>query len=477
MPLSLAALACIVTAILMRPIAGIYLMVFFSVVGDAVTMTGYPFTLNFSSPQSFLYLADGLTFTPLELCIAVTAASWFAQVVGGRSWQLSGRPLLAPVLIFGAFVVAGAVYGVYVQRGDRIIAVWELRPLLYVVAIYVLSSNLFTRTSHYVTLAWVAVVAISIQNLFALRYYYTLAGSERELLQSLTEHPTSLIYNWVILLALALCVLRGCSLLARLGVVAAAIPAAHVWVLAQRRAAVVALLVGFILLAIVLFIRRRKACLVLVPVVLVLTAGYTAAFWNTTDGPGFGAQAVKSVVAPDDLSEKDRTSSLYRDVENYNLVFTARAVPLTGVGFGKPFYRPAQLPYIAGFAFNEYIPHNSIVWIWLKMGYFGFVALLFMIAVALRAGLRASLQLDSGDTLAVTLASFIFIAMFAVFAYVDIAWGPITCVFLAVSMATCANIVRLAKAPEARPDNLLDELAAGTDARRPQDHVGRASVP
>ncbi len=71
------------------------------------------------------------------------------------------------------------------------------------------------------------------------------------------------------------------------------------FVLSQRRAAMVALGAGFIVFAIVLFFRRRKAFFVVVPIVLLLTVGYTAAFWNTTDGVGFGAQAVKSVIAPE----------------------------------------------------------------------------------------------------------------------------------------------------------------------------------
>ena len=98
---------------------------------------------------------------------------------------------------------------------------------------------------------------------------------------------------------------------------------------------------------------------------------------------GFGAIAIKSVIAPGALSKEDESSDLYRRIENYDLVYTAHAKPLTGVGFGKPFYRPVPLPDISFDVFYQYIPHNSILWIWLKTGYLGFVALLFVIAATL----------------------------------------------------------------------------------------------
>ena len=49
-----------------------YLTVFFSLLGDGVTMVGYPFNANFSSYQSMLYVANRLTFSPVELCLFLT---------------------------------------------------------------------------------------------------------------------------------------------------------------------------------------------------------------------------------------------------------------------------------------------------------------------------------------------------------------------------------------------------------------------
>jgi O-antigen ligase len=239
-----------------------------------------------------------------------------------------------------------------------------------------------------------------------------------------------------------------------------------VFVLSQRRAAMVGLVGGFLVFCVVLFFRRRRAFFVIVPIAVVLTSGYTVAFWNATDGVGFGAQAIKTVIAPGAVSEKDRSSDLYRDIENFDLAYTVRTTPIVGVGFGKPFYRPIPLPDISFFIFYEYIPHNSILWIWLKMGYFGFVSMLYVFASSFRAGTRASLRMPEGNALAVTVAAFSSIVMFMVFAYVDIAWTSSACVFLAVGIATCGNILRVSGVDPDRPlEPKPDSVELGSRAR------------
>ena len=305
--LALAALACVAVAILLRPIAGVYLTVFFSVVGDGSTMGGYPFNFNFSSTRSFLYITNALTFSPLELCLALTVVSWFvhapalargrcaASLCDGRCWP-------SP-----AWSCSASLYGVGVGGGDITVAMWELRPLLYLVAMYLLASTLFTRSSHYVSLAWVIIAGdLGPERVRAQATTSRSSAAERDALEALTEHTASLLYNYVFLLALA--PVRAAQVFAagaRSLLLVASIPTVYVFVLSQRRAAFVALVAGFIVLALVLCFRRRRLFFVVVPVVLLLIAGYTVAFWNATEGVGFGAAAIKSVVAPGSLSEKD----------------------------------------------------------------------------------------------------------------------------------------------------------------------------
>jgi O-antigen ligase len=171
------------------------------------------------------------------------------------------------------------------------------------------------------------------------------------------------------------------------------------------------------------------------PVVLLVTAAYLGAFWNASGMPGFPAQAVKTVVAPEQQSEEDEASDNYRDIETHNIVTTIRANPVTGVGFGQRFYQPWPLPNISFFVFWEYITHNSILWIWMKAGIGGFIAMLWVFATALRKGARALLAAEDAPTRALTVTTTAYVLMFAIFAYVDIAWDTRNVVLLAVCLA------------------------------------------
>src|SRR5262249_49624725 len=158
-----------------------------------------------------------------------------------------------------------------------------------------------------------------------------------------------------------------------------AIPVVIVYVISQRRAAVVALVAGLLLLAIFLFWTNRRAFFRVVPVALVLASLYTAAFWNDAHSlPGFPAQAVKSVISPDSVSERNQGSDQYRVTEKLDILATIQTSPVLGIGFGRPFLRPYPLPNIAPFLLEPYQPHNSILWVWMKTGVAGFVAMLYL---------------------------------------------------------------------------------------------------
>lgn len=451
--LTLAMFVAGAAAILVKPMLGIYLIAFFALAGDAVTTPWYPFAKNFSSRESILFISDALTTNPLEIYLALTTLAWLVRLAGSRNWRIHGQPLLWPLLLFSVTLVVGLMYGVG-SGGNLSIAIWEFRPVMYLPVMYVLASNLLTHPSHYTSLAWVTIAALTVQNVLAIQYYGDLGPAEKESLESLTEHGASVHIDWMLILLLSLWLIRGCSRLRLFLVLVAMVPATQVYILSQRRAAAVALLAGFTVFSLVLFFRRRRAFFVLVPIVFVATAAYTAAFWNSEAAGGFGAQAVKSVIAPGQTSAEDASSDLYRAIEKYDLVFTVKAKPVTGVGFGQPFFRPIPLPNISFFVFYEYIPHNSILWIWLKTGYVGFVTLLFVVASTLRLGIRAALRSPTGDHLAVTIAALAYVVMYTVFAYVDIAWEARSTVFLGICMATCANMERV-RGPAALNDEAV----------------------
>jgi O-antigen ligase len=210
---------------------------------------------------------------------------------------------------------------------------------------------------------------------------------------------------------------------------------------AQRRAAVVALIVGTIALSAVLFVRNRTRFIVFVPVLVVLLTGYVGAFWSSDNQIGFPAQAIRSVIAPSSASEADSLSDLYRYIENFDLNATIRSNPLLGLGFGRPFLQPIELPDIVSFfEFADYQPHNTILWIWIKTGLVGFIAFMYMIGVALAQGMRAAVRVVASDEASVVAVLSSYLPMAVVVAFVEISGEAATTMLLGLALAMASTV-------------------------------------
>jgi hypothetical protein len=124
----------------------------------------------------------------------------------------------------------------------------------------------------------------------------------------------------------------------------------------------------------------RAAVVSLVPLLL-----YVAAGWNAQGGVFGPVRTVRSIFDP----TVDR-STLWRDWENYDLVFTFRQNPLFGSGFGHPFIEAIRLPDVTkAYELEPYIPHNSVLGLWAFGGLFGFALLWVIYPVGMFFTVRA----------------------------------------------------------------------------------------
>ncbi len=317
---------------------------------------------------------------------------------------------------------------------------FEVRPFFYLAIFYLLATNYCRTATHFRRLLWTAMGAILLNSLLSLNFYFHLKHDSKASLESLGEHGAAIGMNTLFVLLIGACIYRGSSVRSRWVLLTMALPVGWVYVLSNRRAAVVGLLAGIAFLSVIVFWRQPRTFFKFVPVISVLVLAYLGAFWNSTSAAGFPAQAVKSVISPGTLSKRDLSSDLYRQIENNDLNFTIRQTKVFGVGFGNPFYQPFQLPDLnASFAFRNYIPHNSVLWIWLQTGFLGFVSMLFMLGRGLMVGAsKLRLVRDGPDVIVLSTAA-IFIAMYSVFAYVDIAWDARNMLLLGVALAICSN--------------------------------------
>lgn len=414
-------------------------------------------TKNMSSRESMFFVNDSLSVTPLEVVMGVTLGSLLLRVVVDEGWRFRRGGMTTPILLFGATVFLGLAYGI-LRGGNRTVAIMEVRPLVYLVVLYVLISTLFTTRAHYRVAFALALIAISIQSIFALRYWRSLTPLEREVREGLNEHTAAVGMNLVFLSLVGLIMFKG-SRAKKWALVAMLPTVLYAYLLSQRRAAMIALFAGGIVLVGVLYHRNRRLFWRFTPTVLVLGALYVVATWNLQGPAGLPATAVKTVFFPGQLPLADQRSNLYREIEAYNLWFTIRSSPITGFGFGHQFLVIRRMPDISFFQFWQYLPHNSILWIWIKTGYFGFVAMLFMFARGIQLGARSVVRIRSADDAVLVTSAIAYALMFVVFAYVDIGWDVRPAILLALSFSLCADFT------SARESSLGPPPAPDTDDR------------
>ena len=421
----------------LRPRLALAITVCLVLIGDTVTVSWFPFNKNLSSYESIMWISDRLTISPLEITLG-----WALLVTGFRNFTTTGRvvfmaPLVKPLLLLGAFTVVGFVNGVLLRGGDLRVALFEMRPVMYLPLLYLLFANVCRNRRDYRWMFWAALVAITIQATLSLQFLDRLSPDQRDGLESLNEHGAALGMNLLFVVLIVAVTTHRVSRSFQWLLLFASIPVGVVYIVSQRRAGVIAFVAAMIMLAVTLFWRQRRTFFKVVPLAMLVVVGYTGAFWNSDATAAFPAQAIKSVVAPESISAEDQSSDFYREIENYDLSQTIRSSPVLGFGFGQPFLRPIPLPDISSFEFHEYIPHNSLLWIWIKTGFFGFATLFYIIARALMMGAERLRALPSGMDAVIAATGLYFVVMYAVYLFVDIAWEPRNVLLLALSLSLC----------------------------------------
>jgi hypothetical protein len=435
-------------AILVQPRYGLYLILLFTLLGDAALLPWYPFVKGFSGRESLFFLHDAIIVSPLELYVLLIAISWlFREARHGRVRLFTGD-LFRPALAFMAFLLFGLVYGIG-TGGDLRIALWEARAIFYLIALLVLTSNLTETAAQANRVIWMAMAALFIKGTIGSLYYLLVLKGDLTGVERISEHAAAMHLNTLFVLGLAAWIYK--TSVTKRAVLPLMIPFVMLGYIAmQRRAAFVTLAVAFVLAVAVLYRERRRAFWLAVPGLAVLSAVYLAVFWNSQSVLAVPSQAIKSVIAADQASSEDRSSTDYRVIENRNVRFTVQQHPLTGVGFGRKFYMIEPLPDIsARFDWWEYITHDSVMWIWMKTGVGGFFSLLFLMGLAVMRGAQALQRRPGDDFSAVLLTATLYIVMHFIYACADMSWDAQSAVYVGAMMGLVNRAGRIMPAPGA----------------------------
>lgn len=432
-----------IVAIFYNPRYGVYLIFCLGLMGDQVMLFWYPFTKNFSSAESLMYLGRAVNLSPMESYMALTLLSWVGRMAMERRFRFRAGPLFWPAMMFIAFITLGLAYGVS-RGGVLTIALWEVRSIYYLPMMLVLTSNLIQERSHVNRLIWLMIIALGYKGIAGVIFIANVLQWDIGSVEQIGEHAMSIHFNAFFILAITVWFYHD-SVLKRL-ILPALVPFLfYSFIANHRRAGFLTLGLGIGIVLSMLYRENRKLFFTLAPTGLVIFLVYLAAFWNNTGSIGIIARAVRSVVGQP--TARDAASNIYRDLENINSMFNIKSSPIFGIGFGHKFVIVAPLPDISFFEWWEYITHNSIMWIWMQAGAGAFFSLLILTGMAMIVGGRAVWNVPHGPMRAVALTATLYILMHFTYAYADMSWEGVSMTFVGTMMGLINSLELIVSRP------------------------------
>lgn len=419
----LVALAVLVPWIIALPIRGLQVLLA-TAISIEVFPLGFPDSLTdripfFENLNNSLNL-NGISATPAELLMVLLLALAFTRAEPVVRARLFNGRLFGPYLLFLLAVLLGEIHGL-LNGGDLNKSLWELRPQVYGFVAFVTASLLIRSRDDLVWLAAVAVAAILLKAVIGDVRYFIVLNHSLGTHETVLGHEDSFFLALLPMGALAAFIWQGWSRTLKL--LALVCPIVLMALLANQRRAGIAAMFGGMIVITVLAIRfnaaHRRRLILFALIASTVAVVFLITFWN--DQYGVIGQLVRPVRSQFDPTYRDYLSNLYRQAENINLQLSFQTNKLIGMGFGMPFLIVVTQADISSvYPLWNYIPHNTLFWVGVRMGLVGSVTFWALIGMALLEVCRA--QAVQRDRFVLTLVALIGAAIVAelLVAYADL---------------------------------------------------------
>ncbi len=341
----------------------------------------------------------GIYATPLELFLVLVLAVWLIKSFATRTLAMPKSTLSFAMAAFGVLVAIGWVRGV-TGGGSFQDSLLELRPWLYLLITFVASSQLLRTEKQMRVMLVVLATGIGIKGIQGVVTLLTHPGRP----QAILAHEESFLFGLYLAILAGLWLMRGWGRLRLL--MTLLFPFVLVSDIANQRrtawAVAAAVLATVFVLCYMRFPERRRMIFMLGIVGCVLAGIYWVGFSNDPGLLGQPARAVLSQLAP---STRDQQSNQYRTVENVNLGIAIRQSMPLGTGFGHPIPQAVPNVDISNIdSFISYLPHNGILYVWLRLGLLGIVGFWLMIGVGVMTAVNTFRRQHSQTSLIISMS-------------------------------------------------------------------------
>jgi O-Antigen ligase len=365
---------------------------FYVVLGCIVLVESRPNYFPIFTDQLTIYYwpsgLEGLIERPIGFFILFVIFVFICHRLINHQRILQGGPLLLPFFFFLLCVAFGMLHGL-ATGGDFKTIVLEIRPFWYLFVSYLLAYNFVTRESHIRTFFWIVILAAGIKGLQGVYIYLIVLHGDLSNAHEIMTHEESFFFVALILLIVLfrLHYRYRPQLYAALVVLPFVLAAL---VANQRRADYIALIVGLAvawMLILKVKPRARKGLFIGGLICVMLGVSYVVIFSQVSGPLGQPARSVVSVFQPGALDSVDAASNQYRINEDFDLKYTEKQDPLLGYGFGKKFLEPMPLVDISSDdPIYLFVPHNTIYWVWMRLGPIGYFALWYLFGAIIVRG-------------------------------------------------------------------------------------------
>ena len=162
------------------------------------------------------------------------------------------------------------------------------------------------------------------------------------------------------------------------------------------------------------------------PVLLV----YLLLGWSSASRVFTPVQFVRNLVLAERIDGSIDRSTLFRDVENFNLVYTFQRNPLLGTGFGHPFQELVRGDDISVFKEYAFLPHNSLLGLWTFTGGVGVTGIFAILVVTLFFAVRSHARARSPNQAIAATASIAALGAYVIHMWADIGFSEAPTIFL-----------------------------------------------
>jgi hypothetical protein len=341
------------------------------------------------------YGLQGLVFSPIDIAIVVLLLVWLTRGVTERSLRLPRSQVAATMGVMLLLVGVALLRGSGLGGTDTRAALWEARPWVYLGASYLFASQFITTRRAFHAVLWAFVLGSGFKAIQGVYIFFQTRGLNPAP-DAILAHEESFFFGLFAILTFGLWIFgwRG-----RLRTTATAL--LPLVLLADfgnaRRDAFLVLAAGLVVLVVLAYVAipdRRPVIRRVLAGALLVSVVYFPLEWSGSGTLAEPARAVRSAVAPD---ARDQLSNQYRLEEDANLgVMIQNANPLLGTGFGIPIdYGSVPIVNITNVdSFIDWVPHNGVLYVWMRMGIPGELALWLLVAAAIMAGTRATRSED-----------------------------------------------------------------------------------